>query len=181
MTPFIDSVGGLLATQWVGLTFALASAAKLLDRAAAVSAVERFQLLPKGVARIVGSILPWIELLLGVSLIVGVASRTAAIVAISLLVVFTIAQATVLVQGRRVECGCFGSLSSEPVRLRDIVNNAFLILCCVWSIRVTSGYFEPLRHVPNLVTLELVAVQLAGTGIFFTVRTPALRSGDQKA
>lgn len=115
MAPFIDSVSGLVAAQWVGLTFAFASAGKFLDRTAAVTAVERFQLPPTSVARIVGTLLPWIELLLALSLIVGVAARAGAGVAIALLLLFSIAQATVLVQGRRVECGCFGSLSSEPV------------------------------------------------------------------
>ena len=166
MISFLDSTGGLLAAQWVGLTFAVASVVKLYDRGAAISAVERFQLLPTGVARIVGYLLPWVELLLACSLVLGVASRTAAMVAIALLAVFSIAQAVVLIQGRRVECGCFGSHSSEPVQWRDVLRNVFLLLCCLWSIRVTSGYFEPFRHAPNLQSLEVVAIQLTGTGTF---------------
>jgi hypothetical protein len=166
VAQFIDSIGGLLAAQWVGLTFAVASVGKLSDSAAAVSAVERFQLLPASVARVFGLMLPWIELLLAVSLIIGAASRTAASFAIGLLVVFSIAQMIILLQGRRVECGCFGSASFEPVQWRDVARNIFLLLCCVWSVRVTSGYFELIRHVPTFLMAEVVAIQLMGTGVF---------------
>jgi hypothetical protein len=166
MTPFIESIGGLLAAQWVGLAFAFASAGKLEDRAASVSAVERFELLQPRVARIVGSFLPWIELLLAVSLIVGLAARMSAIVAVALLAAFSIAQAVVLVQGRQVACGCFGSVSSATIQWRDLVRNGLLILCCIWSIRATNGFFELFRQPSNLAAIEVVAIQLMGTGIF---------------
>jgi hypothetical protein len=52
-------------------------------------------------------VMPWVELLAGVALILGVWKREAAIVAGLLLLVFLVAIGVNLARGHAVDCGCF--------------------------------------------------------------------------
>ena len=62
--------------------------------------------------------LPWLELLLGLYLLVGLFTQISAAVALTLLAVFTAALTSALLRGLPLEgCGCFGSvvLQQMPV------------------------------------------------------------------
>lgn len=89
----------------LGVMFVLAGAGKLLrhDFAARVTA---YRLLPAVVSSVVAFILPWLELLTGVALLIGVAVRGAAALAVALLFAFAGAMTVNLLRGRRVACGC---------------------------------------------------------------------------
>src|SRR5262249_36390739 len=68
-------------------------------------------------------ILPWIEVVTGVALFLGIARRTAAKVLGILLLVFIAALSVNLARGRPVDCGCFGTSKvqkTEAQRLRDM-------------------------------------------------------------
>jgi uncharacterized membrane protein YphA (DoxX/SURF4 family) len=56
-------------------------------------------------------VMPWIEVVAGVMLIVGVCTRAAALVIGGLLVVFIALLLSVLARDLNVDCGCFGDMS----------------------------------------------------------------------
>lgn len=106
-----------VARAWLPLTARLilggvwlwAGGAKATDLAASVRAVRAYQLLPDGLATVVGAGLPWLEIVLGVLLIAGVAVRFGSIFSAALLVVFLIGIGSAAARGLRIDCGCFGS------------------------------------------------------------------------
>jgi len=88
--------------------FAAAGLAKAVDLAASVRAVRAYRVLPETLAVPVAHALPFVELALAVLLVVGLATRLAAIVAVGLLAVFVAGIVSAGARGLRVDCGCFG-------------------------------------------------------------------------
>lgn len=105
---------GLLARLVVGGVWVYAGAVKLPHLEASVTAVRAYQLLPTGVAELVGTILPILEVAVGALLIVGLFSRWAAVVSGLLLIGFIIGIASVWARGIAINCGCFGDGGYDP-------------------------------------------------------------------
>ncbi len=91
----------------LGLYFVHASLDKIADPPAFARIVYQWQVLGPIPSNIVAVTLPWVELLAGLLLIVGIWKRDAAAVVAVMLGVFLVAAGLVLAQGIDVEnCGC---------------------------------------------------------------------------
>jgi uncharacterized membrane protein YphA (DoxX/SURF4 family) len=93
----------LLAGVWL-----YAGATKVGDLAASTRAVKAYQLLPNPVAEAVGAALPFVEIALGVLLLLGLATRLAAATSALLMTGFVVGIAAAWARGLRIDCGCFG-------------------------------------------------------------------------
>ncbi|WP_328424187.1 MULTISPECIES: MauE/DoxX family redox-associated membrane protein [unclassified Micromonospora] len=128
--PWLGTAARLgLAAVWL-----VAGASKVGDLAASGRAVNAYQVMPYDVATVVGAALPFVELALGVLLLLGLATRLSAVVSAVLLVVFIAGIASAWARGLAIDCGCFGSggqlaegqaPSYLPEILRDL---GFLVL-----------------------------------------------------
>ena len=91
-------------------SFLVAAFGKMVDiERYSVQAVYFFVILPMFLARPFGLALPFIELLCGLGLLFGVLTRLSALGIGLLSLSFFIAKAIVFLQGRSVDCGCFGA------------------------------------------------------------------------
>ena len=127
-----------LAAVWL-----FAGAAKVGDLAASGRAVNAYDVMPFEVAKVVGAALPFVELALGVLLLIGLATRVVAGISAVLLLVFIAGIASAWARGLSIDCGCFGSGGElaagqsptyGPEILRDV---GFLILAAfllVWPL-----------------------------------------------
>lgn len=70
---------------------------------------------------------PWIELGIGAVLVTQFARRPAAVVAIVVLVAFTVLLSLRLAQGKRPACACFGAWSARPIGPWHVARNLALI------------------------------------------------------
>ena len=108
--------------EWVGLVLRLvvggvwiaASALKLGDPAQSVAAVRAYQLLPSSLVSPVGQLLPVIEMVVGVTLVLGLLTRGSAVVSAVLFVAFIIGISSVWARGITIDCGCFGGGGTDP-------------------------------------------------------------------
>ncbi len=99
----------------LGAYFVYASLDKIADPAAFAKTVYQWQVLGPVPANLLAVTLPWVELLAGGLLILGVWRREAALVIALLLVVFLVAAGSVLARGIDVEnCGCTSLATEEP-------------------------------------------------------------------
>jgi len=121
-----------LAARWIlGLTFIYASYSKILAPADFAKIVYGYELFPNAVINPIAIILPYIELVAGLALILGIYPRSAALIINAMLVAFIIVLSINLIRGHEFDCGCFsvkkaGFLSSsEPMLVRDFI---YLIL-----------------------------------------------------
>ena len=106
--------GVLLAFRLVlGGLFVYAGAVKVLEPLDFAQNVRNYQLVGQSLSFVAAIILPWLEILAGLALILGVWTRGAALVVTGLLVFFTVLTAVTMARGLDVDCGCFGSLSRK--------------------------------------------------------------------
>lgn len=96
----------------LGATFMLSAIGKLVDiERYSVDAVYNFAVLPLWLARPAGLIMPFIELGIALGLTFGVLTRLSALGDAVLSLTFFIVKAHVLfIQGRSIDCGCFGAI-----------------------------------------------------------------------
>ena len=116
-----------------------AGAIKLGDLDESAWAVRAYDLLPDDLADIVGHVLPFAEVLLGLLLVVGLFTRWAAAGFGLLLLAFTVGIASAWARGLAIDCGCFGGggpvdpaeTNYLPDLLRDVAMLAVAALL-VW-------------------------------------------------
>jgi uncharacterized membrane protein YphA (DoxX/SURF4 family) len=101
---FITLFGRLI----LGGVLLVAGGLKAFVPAEAASAVAAYKILPTQIAHIVGYALPWLEIAIGLLLIVGISIRMASIVAAGIMVLFIGAIISVWARGMLIDCGCFG-------------------------------------------------------------------------
>ncbi|WP_084504437.1 MauE/DoxX family redox-associated membrane protein [Actinoplanes sp. N902-109] len=103
--PWVSTVARLgLAVVWL-----VAGGLKVGDLAAAGRAVSAYQIFPYEVAKAIGAAQPFLELALGLLLLVGLAVRLSAGISAVLLVVFIAGIISAWARGLQIDCGCFSS------------------------------------------------------------------------
>jgi uncharacterized membrane protein YphA (DoxX/SURF4 family) len=111
----------------------VAGSSKIGDLAASGRAVNAYRLLPYDAATFLGAALPFLEIALGVLLIVGLATRVGAVVSVLLLVVFIAGIASAWARGLRIDCGCFGgggdlAANQQPTYFSETIRDIALLL-----------------------------------------------------
>lgn len=125
-----------LAAVWL-----VAGGSKVGDLAASGRAVNAYRLLPYDAATVVGAALPFVELALGVLLLLGLATRLTAGVSVALLLVFVAGIVSAWSRGLAIDCGCFGGggdlgAGQDPGYGREILRDAgFLLLAGYLTVR----------------------------------------------
>ncbi|MGW4497920.1 MauE/DoxX family redox-associated membrane protein [Micromonospora sp. NPDC004336] len=100
---------GVAARLGLAAVWLVAGGSKVGDLAASGRAVNAYEVMPYDVATVIGAALPFVELALGVLLLLGLATRLSAAVSAALLVVFVAGIASAWSRGLAIDCGCFGS------------------------------------------------------------------------
>jgi uncharacterized membrane protein YphA (DoxX/SURF4 family) len=125
----------LLLRIVLGGLFIVSGTLKLLaPRAEFIAIVHQYEILPESLGILYGTLLPWVEVLVGLFLVVGLYLRWSLAVTGLLLASFIIAIIVNLIRGRTIaDCGCFGNAqflgsSLEEILWRDIV----LVAMGVW-------------------------------------------------
>ena len=103
--PWISTVARLgLAAVWI-----VAGALKAGDLAASARAVNAYRLMPYETAKVVGAVQPFVEIALGLLLVIGLAVRLSAGISAALLMIFIAGIVSAWARGLAIDCGCFGS------------------------------------------------------------------------
>jgi uncharacterized membrane protein YphA (DoxX/SURF4 family) len=126
----------LAARLVLGGVLVVAGALKVSDPNAAIRAVTAYQLLPSDVATLVGYGLPFFEIMLGLLLIVGLATRASAATAGVLMVVFIAAVSSAWARGLSIDCGCFGGggATEDPQYLPEILRDLLFLGFASWLV-----------------------------------------------
>lgn len=103
----------LLLRLIVGGVFIWAAVTKIADPLTFAQDVRNYRLVGQTLSFLTALILPWIELIAGICLIIGVFPRSSALLISGLLTFFILLVAITIIRGIDVECGCFGTLSRK--------------------------------------------------------------------
>jgi uncharacterized membrane protein YphA (DoxX/SURF4 family) len=134
---------GLLVRLGLAAVWLVSGAIKVSDLNQTYIAVQAYDLLPGAVSSLVAGALPFLELALGVLLLVGLGTRLVAVVSIVVLLGFVFAVAQSWARGLTIDCGCFGGggevapgATQYPQEIaRDV---GFLLLAGWLSVRPRS-------------------------------------------
>ena len=91
----------------LGAIFVVAALPKIGDPPSFAHMIYNYRLLPGSLINISAMVMPWIELLCGLALILGVWRKGAVSIITIMLVVFIIAISINLGRGNAIDCGCF--------------------------------------------------------------------------
>jgi len=124
----------LAGRLFVGIVFVYAAYTKLQHPWMLFAmSVDSYQMLSESGVEFVARVLPWIELVLGAMLIIGIWVRWAAAAATAVLVVFVIAIIRAYTMRLTINCGCFGT--NESLTKFTIVRDAgFLAVSLVVTV-----------------------------------------------
>lgn len=122
----------------LGGVLLVAGALKVTDPYSSATSVRAYQILPVDLANLLGFILPFAEVAIGIFLIVGIWVRLNAIAGGALMIMFIIAIGQAWARGISLDCGCFGKgglLDTDELPVwnytleiaRDIVLAAFAV------------------------------------------------------
>src|SRR5438067_851297 len=115
----------LIARLALSAVFAVSGSAKLADLPGSRrAAADRG--LPAALSGPVGTALPFVELILALTLLPAATAWWGALGALGLLGLFTAAIALSLARGRRPDCRCFGQIAAGPIGWRTIARNLVL-------------------------------------------------------
>jgi len=140
----MNSPARFLSSPWlirpcriaVGIVFIAAALAKIGDPAAFATQIHHFRLAPLASENAIALLLPWIELLTGLALVLGVRARSGAWLAAGMMVVFTLAVVSAMARHLDFECGCFGTADATRVGLTKLLENlGLLVVSLIASLR----------------------------------------------
>jgi uncharacterized membrane protein YphA (DoxX/SURF4 family) len=136
---------GLIARLTLGGVLLVAGYLKYDEIAKSQMAVRAYEMLPVSLANIVGIILPFFEIALGLLLIVGAATRISATLATLLMFVFVIGISQAWARGLSIDCGCFGGGGQvEPGTanyLTPLLRDAGLVALGIYLFRYPQSKF----------------------------------------
>lgn len=129
---------GLAARVYLGYVFVDAGLSKLPHPYATEQAVRAYQLLPWQLAHSYALVLPAVELLIGILLILGIVTRSAAVAAALGLSSFLVGITAAWARGLNIDCGCFGGggASTDPHYLEHVLRDIGWLALAVYLIVV---------------------------------------------
>ncbi len=101
-------VVGLVARFGLAAVWFTSGIAKAADPRETTVAVRAYDVLPESMVGPVATVLPYLEIALGLLLVLGMVVRAAAIGSAVLLVVFIAGVISAAARGLSIDCGCFG-------------------------------------------------------------------------
>ncbi len=135
---------GLIFRVFIGGYFLYAAIPKIIEPLAFATSIGHYEMLPSWSVNAYALVIPWLELLVGVCLVAGYRVRINASAAGIMLVMFTVAVAWAVVQGLKIDCGCFGSQGGEDVSWMKVAKNTGMIAMCLalWRWPATALSLE---------------------------------------
>lgn len=135
-------VAGLIVRLVAAGIWIVAGAAKITDLESFHAKVDQYKLLPHALEAPFAYTLPFVEVLVGLYLAVGLLTRVAAIAGCVLMALFVIALTQAWARGLSLDCGCFGTLVQEKVGLvailRDVALGLPSLAIAIWPARMFS-------------------------------------------
>ena len=121
----------LLVRIILGITFIYASFDKIIDPKSFSDSITRYHISPLQLNNLGALIIPWVEFVVGLSLLLGIFIEGSSTLTIVLLLWFIFVLSQALIRGINIECGCFSlgdsndnsNLKAEMIKriIQDII------------------------------------------------------------
>ena len=134
---------------YLGGLFVYASLYKINYTAEFAETIASYQLVPYWGVGLVAVILPWIEMISGILLIIGIRTRTVSAVIGFLLILFTLGILYNLALGSEISCGCFQSLD-DPISGWTVFRDLVWLAMTVQVFFFDRSFHLERRYIPSI-------------------------------
>ncbi len=139
--PWITLISRLI----LGGVLLAAGGLKIGNLQKSAMAVRAYEMLPVALANFLGYVLPWIEIGIGLLLIVGAAVRISGLLGALTMFAFIIAISQAWARGLSIDCGCFGgggTIDPEDTKyLSEIIRDIGLLALGIYLYYFPKGKF----------------------------------------
>jgi putative oxidoreductase len=142
----------LLFRLVLGVLFFYAGFVKIADPLGFALALYNYHILPAWMINPLAICLPWVEVVIGASLLVGIMIPGGALVVTGMLAIFAVAIGISLIRGLDIACGCFStSAAAEPISWLYVVRDILLLGMGIHILLFDQGY----ASLPRLIQTQL--------------------------
>ena len=131
----------------LGSVFLWASFGKILEPGDFARSISNYHIVPFGIENIVALILPWLELLIGMGLILGIMVDGSVQISAILLIMFILMIGQAMLRGFNIECGC-GLKEGEMIGLNKILENIVFLGGAYIVMQRKKRFFEIFPKTP---------------------------------
>ena len=116
----------------LGLIFIYSAITKMVDLNYFVKALENYKILPQETLNLFALVIPWIEMIIGIFLLLGFFVKESALVGSIMAGIFIVAVITALTRGLNIDCGCFGTGDGSKVGIMKLIEDFIILLGFIW-------------------------------------------------
>jgi uncharacterized membrane protein YphA (DoxX/SURF4 family) len=137
---FTSEYLSLALRLYIGWVFIDAGVGKVVDPALFAENIASYRIIPFWGINLAAVYLPWLELICGFFLIFGLRIKAAAAVSGGLLFMFTLFVVVNVLQGSKINCGCYDTVGDltgwgEPIGWKKVMENT------IWLVMTVQVFF----------------------------------------
>lgn len=121
----------LLYRVVISIVFIFAGIEKIVNPELFADSIANYRLFPKFTINFLAITVPWIEIVVGVLLLFGIAIKDNLKIINSMMIFFIFIILIAVLRGLDIDCGCYGS-NSQKVGMYKIFENVILLLLGVF-------------------------------------------------
>ena len=129
----------------VGGIFIYSALTKITDLGYFAKSLYNYRILPEVTLNLFALLIPWLELIIGLLIVLGIFVRESALLGGILMIVFIAAISIAIVRGLDIECGCFGTKDGSRVGLMRIIEDLLILLGFIWLAAFGSDFLSVLK------------------------------------
>lgn len=138
----------VLLRMILGGIFIIASIDKVADPSSFAASILNYRIISSTPALLAATFLPWMELLCGLGLLLGVFARGSSLLVLTMMILFTAIVAYAMARGLDISCGCFSQdPASGKIGWMKIGENCTLMAMSFIVFRWPTDRFSLERHV----------------------------------
>jgi len=128
----------MLARIGLAAVWLVSGALKAVDPDQTFVAVRAYDVLPEAGVEVVAAVLPFLEIALGLLLLVGIGTQIVAVLSAVLLLVFVAGVSQAWARGLSIDCGCFGGGGAvdpgNTAYVQEILRDTGFLVLAAWLI-----------------------------------------------
>ncbi len=123
----------------IGFIFIYAAIPKIIRPDEFADGINNYRILPYFLVNLLAIGLPYVELLFGLFLFIGIRIKAASLGTTLLMVVFILAVLSAWIRGIDITCGCFGS-GGEIISIKEIARDIIFFLMSIITFLKTPKW-----------------------------------------
>jgi uncharacterized membrane protein YphA (DoxX/SURF4 family) len=131
----------------LGVVFIAAAVPKIVDPLGFANSIANYHLMPQDAINLLALCLPWIELIVGAALVLGLSVRANLLNIGAMLCVFIVAISLAMSRGLDISCGCFSVATEKSAQMTrsTLIWDIIWLAMCAHALIFDRGVLTPAR------------------------------------